>query len=591
MAPSPQPATRRLAVALSLALVVGAGGTRSSVGGTARATEYDGNVLVEVSLHNNNMDVIRQRALEASDPRHRLYGQFLSFADVKSLVHRPASLEVVLSHLRRPGAVAGPVSVSADGQRVSFATASARSAEELRRTHADHVAAVVVRQPPVAGAAPRSNDTLYARGIQQQQAGARAAAAAPPSKWPPSPPDSPYLTLHDVKTFYNVSESTAASVPIAGNGSKGVATVAVFEANILEYDGSVVETFNPADLLTFQSLCGLNINPVERFAGDNVTMGCPLYKCTEPMLDVELLRGMAPEANFTYWATNVPDTGDTNTILTWLTRLSALESPSWVHSISWGPPEADMSADIAKRMDEELAKLSARGLTFVASSGDDGVNERTARGDASNCGLSPQYPASSPWVTAVGGTMGPEVSIPERTCETDFGGASITSGGGFSNIWPQAKYQKAAVKAYLANMPAGGLPPSGSFKPTMRAYPDVSLLAHNIDTIVNQAFLPGAGTSASAPMFAGMLALILDSRLSAGKGPFGLVNTALYQLAEAGSPALNDIAVGANRCTGIYGPQQNYTCCPDGFNATAGWDPVTGLGSVNFAELKKALLA
>jgi len=248
-----------------------------------------------------------------------------------------------------------------------------------------------------------------------------------------------------------------------------------------------------------------------------------------------------------------------------------------------------MSADVARRTDEELAKLSARGLTFVASSGDDGVNERTARGAPANCGLSPQYPASSPWVTAVGGTMGPELSIPERTCETDVDGASITSGGGFSSLWAQPPYQRSAVEAYLAAMAGtGALPPIAMYNRTMRAYPDVALIAHNIDTIVNQQLFPGAGTSASAPLFAGMLARILAARLTHGMPPFGLLNIHLYQL--AGSPAFRDITVGANRCTGIYGSHQNYTCCPYGFNATTGWDPVTGLGSIDYPALKQGLL-
>lgn len=84
------------------------------------------------------------------------------------------------------------------------------------------------------------------------------------------------------------------------------------------------------------------------------------------------------------------------------------------------------------------------GVTLLASSGDDGAPGSQARGNAIFCGYSPSFPASSPYVTAVGGTMGPESGMPEVSCTSDNGGV-ITTGGGFSNSYSQPSWQSQQV--------------------------------------------------------------------------------------------------------------------------------------------------
>lgn len=90
--------------------------------------------------------------------------------------------------------------------------------------------------------------------------------------------------------------------------------------------------------------------------------------------------------------------------------------------------------------------------------------------------LYPSWPASSPWVTAVGATrfinQDPTGAAGEMATD-QFG-----SGGGFSTLWaqsPNATWQTAAVQAYL-KADAGDLPPAGSFPPNGRGTPDVSAL-------------------------------------------------------------------------------------------------------------------
>ena len=85
-------------------------------------------------------------------------------------------------------------------------------------------------------------------------------------------------------------------------------------------------------------------------------------------------------------------------------------------------------------------------------------------------------------------------------------------------------------------------------------------------------FIKSGGTSASAPIFASLIASVNDARIAKGKGPVGWINPALYSHLFA--TAFNDIKNGTNP-----------GCGTEGFPAARGWDPVTGLGTPNFKSL------
>jgi tripeptidyl-peptidase-1 len=105
---------------------------------------------------------------------------------------------------------------------------------------------------------------------------------------------------------------------------------------------------------------------------------------------------------------------------------------------------------------------------------------------------------------------------------------------------------------------------------------------------------PSGGTSAACPTFSGIVALLNDARLRAGKPALGFLNPLLYSL---GSKALNDITAGGSvGCDGINPqtgqPVPGASIIPGAhWNATEGWDPVTGLGTPNFEDLKKLVLS
>jgi tripeptidyl-peptidase-1 len=89
-----------------------------------------------------------------------------------------------------------------------------------------------------------------------------------------------------------------------------------------------------------------------------------------------------------------------------------------------------------------------------------------------------------------------------------------------------------------------------------------------------------SGTSASTPSVAGIFALLNDARMSAGKSPLGFLNPFIYKNMDA----FNDIKKGKNNGGGLK------SILP-GFEATTGWDPVTGVGTPNYPKLLAAALA
>jgi tripeptidyl-peptidase-1 len=115
------------------------------------------------------------------------------------------------------------------------------------------------------------------------------------------------------------------------------------------------------------------------------------------------------------------------------------------------------------------------------------------------------------------------------------------TGGGFSNFFPTAYYQTAAVSGFLETVP-GDFP--GIFNKTGRGYPDVSLQGWNFEMVAaGEVTNLGGGTSASAPTFASIIALINDRLLAENKPVLGFLNPFLYSKA---SSAFTDVTAGHN---------------------------------------------
>jgi tripeptidyl-peptidase-1 len=123
-------------------------------------------------------------------------------------------------------------------------------------------------------------------------------------------------------------------------------------------------------------------------------------------------------------------------------------------------------------------------------------------------------------------------------------------------------------------------------------------MAHNYIIFVDGAMVSVDGTSASSPVFAGMLSLVNSQRVEAGKSTLGWVNPLLYKYYASFT---NDITEGdKNACSSLeYNSDFHYfddndgygyyhTCCQEGFYPTTGWDPITGLGSIMWKSFQRS---
>eukprot|EP01009_Symbiontida_sp_KSa7_P007303 NODE_4061_length_363_cov_247.974522_g3481_i0.p1 GENE.NODE_4061_length_363_cov_247.974522_g3481_i0~~NODE_4061_length_363_cov_247.974522_g3481_i0.p1 ORF type:complete len:106 (+),score=21.83 NODE_4061_length_363_cov_247.974522_g3481_i0:25-318(+) len=91
-----------------------------------------------------------------------------------------------------------------------------------------------------------------------------------------------------------------------------------------------------------------------------------------------------------------------------------------------------------------------------------------------------------------------------------------------------------------------------------------------------------SGTSCASPTFAGVVGLLNDARLKAGKKPLGFLNPLMYKIARTHADAFIDVQKGDNG--------QFLSCDGYGFTAAKGWDPVTGLGAPNYENLVKYIM-
>jgi len=199
-------------------------------------------------------------------------------------------------------------------------------------------------------------------------------------------------------------------------------------------------------------------------------------------------------------------------------------------------------------MDEAFQSAAAMGVTVCVAAGDDGST------DGVTDGLNHvDFPASSPNVLACGGTelVASGNTITNETVWNETANNEGATGGGVSDVFPLPSYQSGA-----------GVPPSANpGQHVGRGVPDVAGDADPstgyVTRVDGQPDVIG-GTSAVAPLWAGLIALINES---IGK-PAGFLNPLLYQDASAGG-IFNDITSGNN----------------DAYSAGPGWDACTGLGS------------
>jgi kumamolisin len=291
----------------------------------------------------------------------------------------------------------------------------------------------------------------------------------------------------------------------------------------------------------------------------------------EVMLDIEVAGAVAPRAKIAvYFALNTD-----NGFLAALNAAlhDAVRKPS-VISISWGSAEDFNTQQARDAFNQALADASHLGVTVCCSSGDDGSSDLTPAPAMPDGGRHQDghphvdFPASSPFALACGGTAlrGSGTTIQGEVVWNQGNGGT---GGGVSNVFARPAYQS---NAKVPKSPKGKIG---------RGVPDVAGDAAP-DTGYQVRLVGGAsgvigGTSAVAPLWAGLIALMNQRLATLGKPPVGFLNPLIYQFAPA-TGTFHDIVTGNNDIEGL-----------NKYKSGIGWDPCTGLGTPDGAKLLKAL--
>lgn len=297
-----------------------------------------------------------------------------------------------------------------------------------------------------------------------------------------------------------------------------------------------------------------------KLVGD-ATTGAPQV---ESMLDIEYITGVGGGIDTEFWgfAGKSPSNPQNEPFMKWLAQVSSTSDTDIpkLFSTSYGEAESSWSPAAAQRLNAEFMKVGARGITLLFASGDSGATCKNGK-------YQPNMPASSPYVTAVGGTQ-PTSNFPKPTSESAIG----LSSGGFSNYWAAPAWQKDAVETYIKSSKVAG----SKYNATGRGFPDIAAQATNF--CVTPFGCGIAGTSCASPTAAGVIGLLNDLRLQNGKATLGFLNPLLYQNADS----FFDVTTGASSggC-GLFGGQ--------GWPAAKGWDAVTGLGTPDYQKLAKVV--
>ncbi|CAI7577363.1 unnamed protein product [Penicillium glandicola] len=309
----------------------------------------------------------------------------------------------------------------------------------------------------------------------------------------------------------------------------------------------------------------------------------------EANLDVQYSIPLADEVLATFYSTGgrgpvVPEINDSDPTessnepyleqLHYLLNLPDEELPA-VLSNSYGEDEQSLPPSYVNATCSLFAQLGARGVSILSGSGDAGPGSTCVRNDGTNqIRFLPEYPASCPFVTAVGGTYGIN---PER--------AVSFSGGGFSEVFPRPQYQGQAVQGYLHRL---GSRWNGFYNAMGRGYPDVSAQAANFIIRDHGGWTSVGGTSASTPVVAGVISRLNSARIAQGKPRMGFLNPWLYSHGQTG---FTDIVLGSSLgCEQLPG-DGSHRVQNASWDATDGWDPVTGLGTPFFRTLVKLALS
>ena len=432
-----------------------------------------------------------------------------------------------------------------------------------------------------------------------------------------------FLAPGDIKVAYDLN-------PLINAGTNGAGQ------SIAIMGQSQVST---TDIANFQSAAGLpSSTPIQVLVPNTGSPTVSTGDESESDLDLEWSGGIAPGAQIYF----VYVGGDTNYSAFDSVTYAVDEKIGNIISISYGQCEPLLPTGFATSFDAVLEQAGTQGQTVVAAAGDDGSTSCYQSPTTTNPTLAQQesvavsYPASSAYATGVGGTeiteandaVGqywaaatstttdnitsllkyiPEVAWNDDTAAVAAGNTTLSAtGGGVSTLYTaqpswQTTYFNTTGEANPNNK--ARLVPDISFyaSPDLPGYlyctSDQSAWSQGQAASCNSGFRDSStqdltlagGTSFATPIFAGMVAILnQDKGYTTGQG---FINPTLYTLASNSSTyssAFHDITTGNNECPSGLGATYCSSAGEGSYTTGTGYDLVTGLGSIDVANLAGA---
>jgi kumamolisin len=285
--------------------------------------------------------------------------------------------------------------------------------------------------------------------------------------------------------------------------------------------------------------------------------GTPHGGDTENVLDAVQMQSIAPKAQVDMVLGPNSDQGFADVFERSIFPKNG-EAQKSVISTSWGLGESKQSPQALNTLSIAFRQAAIRGVQIFAGAGDNGARSNSTS-------FQPEFPASDPNVTGVGGLkmiLGLDGKASSVTTWDE--GENSSTGGGVSKIFKLPIWQQ---NSNVPNNLDTGLPGRG--------VPDISTNAAKATgfpvRVGGQNFVIG-GTSAGAPLYAGLM-LNINSELAAlGLKPVTPLNPWLYSQAQ--SNIFHDVLTGGNH----------------GYKAGKGWDPVSGLGWIDGQEMLNAMI-
>ncbi len=343
----------------------------------------------------------------------------------------------------------------------------------------------------------------------------------------------PHLHYH---AFHIRSQRTQAN---AGFTPAGIAVA--YAANKLSQTGAgtttaiIIDAFpNTSDLNTYWQDFGVS-QSLSNITFIQASLGTVPAPSGEESIDTELSSSLAPSSKVRVYATSTLSNANVDNgyeaIILDATNGVAIDQVS----ISLGECEANISQSQALTDLYYHEILASLGATVLVATGDSGSHECGA-----NSGNIPSFDSTSPYVTAVGGTT-LKLTNAGKATET----AWSDSGGGLSGLFVKPSYQS-------------------SLNLSARGVPDVAAVGDpntGVAIVLNGKIVVYGGTSVATPIWAGLMALVNQARLTAGESTLGFLNPLIYP--DLGTANFRDIKSGSN----------------GGYSAKSGYDLVTGIGT------------